>query len=310
MFNGLLHVNYIVSIITCLLVLTAALIVSPVSNPTPLTSFYVNNAVSIEPDVVKEQALGGVKAGTSTGKIPTTEGKEFFIFSLCTVLGAIFLASCTDSLTLLLGLELQSFSVYVIAAQYKGYEPSEAAGLKYYLLGALSSAIVFMGLGVLYMSTGSTNFKFIAELGQVSNDPVKYLGYTLILIGFTWKIAAAPLHNWSVDVYDAVPSKSASWLSLVPKIAIITLIGCVFGASINGQIATDNEFTSESTSSFAASLLILLMFVSILSLIIGSIAGLTQPRIKRLLAYSGILNVGFILLSIALQSDSGSFNGQ
>lgn len=188
LFNGLLHVNYVVSVITCLLVITAALIVSPVSNPTSITSFYV-----------APTAVGGKEdtseAGTSAGKIQTTEGKEFFIFSLCTVLGATFLASCTDSLTLLLGLELQSFSVYVIAAQYKGYEPSEAAGLKYYLLGALSSAIVFMGLGVLYMSCGSTNFKFIAELGQVSNDPVKYLGYTLILIGFTWKIAAAPLHN-------------------------------------------------------------------------------------------------------------------
>jgi NADH-quinone oxidoreductase subunit N len=104
-----------------------------------------------------------------------------------------------------------------------------------------------------------------------------------------------------------VPSKSASWLSLVPKIAILTLIGDIMTTvtampSINGQYAVEKPA--------GISLLALLMVVSILSLIIGSIAGLTQPRIKRLLAYSGILNVGFILLSIALQSDSGSFNGQ
>lgn len=310
LFNNLLHVNSVVSVINCLLVITAAILVAPVSNGawtsvrSSLRSWLITGKIQLNDN---NDSFARLNETNPQYKEAQTEGKEFFIFSLCTVLGAIFLASCTDSLTLLLGLELQSYSVYVIAAQYTGYQPSEAAGLKYYLLGALSSAIVFMGLGILYVACGSTNFKFIAEFGQVCDDPLRHLGYIFILIGFTWKIAAAPLHNWSVDVYDAVPSKSASWLSLVPKIAIITLISDLIIQVCSTYPAI--SITGSNQLVLTDVRLPLLFLISVLSLVIGSIAGLTQPRIKRLLAYSGVLNVGFILLSIALQAEMGYLNG-
>jgi NADH:ubiquinone oxidoreductase subunit 2 (subunit N) len=127
---------------------------------------------------------------------PVKDGfKERQIFILSTILGGILLCSCTDVLTFLLGLELQSYSVYVLAASERNLEPSEAAGLKYFLLGALSSALIFMGLILIYVYSGVTSISssLYTVSHSVDNNSI-YLGLILVLIGLFWKVAAAPLH--------------------------------------------------------------------------------------------------------------------
>lgn len=244
---------------------------------------------------------------------------ERIVFTLCAILGGIILNSATDFLTILLGLELQSYSVYILAASYRNYEPSEAAGLKYFLLGALSSALVFMGLAIFYAYSGSTNLETaFLMISSISNHGVNtessqgdailpYIGIILILAGISWKVAAAPVQAWSIDVYDAVPTRTTAVLSLLPKIALfsllIRLISMISTDSSLGNPADTNGFTLfiYSSSGSETGLQIIILVIA-LSLIVGSVAGLFQPRIKRLLAYSSVLNVGFILMGALLSN--------
>jgi proton-translocating NADH-quinone oxidoreductase chain N len=206
------------------------------------------------------------------------------------LLGSIILAMSTDILTFVLGLELQSYSVYILAGSTRSIEspeePSAFTGLKYFLLGAMSSALVFMGLGLLYLFSGSTslstNFSLAASLD--SDILYCYLGYSLVYAGLLWKIAAAPVHAWSVDVYDALPNRIAAIVSLIPKVAIITIL-----ARLTMSIMSCTSITG---------ILNINSTVICLSLIIGAVGGLYQSRIKRLLAYSSILNMGFILMVV------------
>ena len=232
--------------------------------------------------------------------------RERIVFTLCAILGGIILNSATDFLTILLGLELQSYSVYILAASYRNYEPSEAAGLKYFLLGALSSALVFMGLAILYAYSGSTNLDHAFLMISLNQNDIilPYAGTILILAGISWKVAAAPLQAWSIDVYDAVPTRTTAVLSLLPKIALFSLL-----IRLISLITTNNlDFVNNSLSNYInlyveVSVQIIIVIIA-LSLIIGSVAGLFQPRIKRLLAYSSVLNVGFILMGALLSNST------
>ena len=337
LFNGLSQSTLISGSIETLIIFIGGVLLAPAFS-TLFSRFSSNYLID----------LGGQETNTGL-EAPI----EYIIFTLCTVLGGIILCSSTDALTLLLGLELQSYSVYVIAAQYRGVEPSEAAGIKYYLLGALASALVLLGLGILYAVTGSTSFYTISSLilstselsetllssgglslsnNLLGSEPIAplgnivTLGFSLILIGLIWKIAGAPLHNWSMDVYDAVPTKSASWLAIVPKIAIITLIAeliirnegsvfagatpLLFSPSEISSLADVNTLPwpllspglSEAENILQSSLLNgstkLILLVAMLSMIIGSVAAINQPLTKRLLAYSSVGQLGFILLAI------------
>lgn len=243
---------------------------------------------------------------------------ERIVFTLCAILGGIILNSATDFLTILLGLELQSYSVYILAASYRNYEPSEAAGLKYFLLGALSSALVFMGLAIFYAYSGSTNLETaFLMISSISNHDVTtessqgdailpYIGIILILAGISWKVAAAPVQAWSIDVYDAVPTRTTAVLSLLPKIALFSLlIRLISMISTDSSAANTNGFTQfiYSSSGSETGLQIIILVIA-LSLIVGSVAGLFQPRIKRLLAYSSVLNVGFILMGALLSNST------
>lgn len=246
---------------------------------------------------------------------------ERIVFTLCAILGGIILNSATDFLTILLGLELQSYSVYILAASYRNYEPSEAAGLKYFLLGALSSALVFMGLAIFYAYSGSTNLETaFLMISSISNQDVTtessqgdailpYIGTILILAGISWKVAAAPVQAWSIDVYDAVPTRTTAVLSLLPKVALfsllIRLISMISTDSSQVNPADTNNFTQfiYSSSGSETGLQIIILVIA-LSLIVGSVAGLFQPRIKRLLAYSSVLNVGFILMGALLSNST------
>lgn len=236
------------------------------------------------------------------------------IVALFTVVGAILLITSNDLVSMYLSIELQSFGLYVLATIYRDSQSATSAGLKYFLLGGLSSGFILLGSTLVYASLGVTNLESIYLLMSTGTaQPIENnfiladlfnstsfvlfsnetpsIGLLLILSGFLFKIAAAPLHNWSPDVYDGVPTKVTSWLAIMAKISILTfLLDLVVGTSC---------LTSSSLSSMST----LMLIAALLSLLVGTVVGLAQSRIKRLLAYSTISHVGFLLLAIAINTE-------
>jgi NADH-ubiquinone oxidoreductase chain 2 len=240
--------------------------------------------------------------------------KEYSLIVLFSTLGSLLLLSSSDLISMYLSIELQSFGVYILASLFRYSESATSAGLKYFLLGGLSSCIILLGSGLIYAYTGLTNFENIYSLLSVysnfdlSNVTIGLtLGLILIIIGFLFKVAAAPLHNWSPDVYDDSPTIVTIWLTIMPKIAILIFLLEIISHSSNSlnligdyNLLIDNINGSITNYSIKT----LLLISSLLSLIIGSIVGLSQQKIKRLLAYSTISHIGFILLALLINSES------
>lgn len=254
---------------------------------------------------------------------------DYSLIVLFSSLGSCLLISSFDLISLYISIELQSFGLYVLSTLYRNSESSTKAGLKYFLLGGLSSCIILLGCGIIYSYTGLTNFESIYSVISTSNS-INYLaenslislnyvilglslGLILIFIGFLFKIAAAPLHNWSPDVYDEVPTIVTIWLTIIPKISILILLlelqyyGFTLSLELPSNISNILNIVSSSSAAAAninSILKNLLLISSLLSLIIGTVVGLAQSRIKRLLAYSTISHIGFILLALAINSES------
>lgn len=237
-----------------------------------------------------------VYTGNLTGESVRPTIPEYPLIIVFTTIGASFLVSSTDLVSLYLAIELQSFAVYILATLYRNSETATAAGLKYFLLGALSSAFILLGSSFIYAYTGLTNLDAISNLVSVSSsDSITQgviLGLVIMTIGFLFKIASAPFHNWAPDVYDGVPTIVTTWLAVMPKISIfillLTLHSLTEGVGLNLGDVTVNIWQA------------LLLVCSLLSLIIGTVVGLAQFRIKRLFAYSTISHVGFMLLALGI----------
>ena len=250
---------------------------------------------------------------------------QYSLIVLFSTLGASLLISSADLISMYLTIELQSFGVYILSTIYRDSESATSAGLKYFLLGCLSSCLILLGAVIIYSFTGLTQFESIYSLVSVSDTHSitqgLSLGLIIIIVGFLFKIAAAPLHNWSPDVYDESPTIVTIWLTIMPKISIVifilelyTQIG-IIGNSIslpevkeildsvniiNLNQLYQNILVSENTFNFLKNLLLI---SSLLSLIIGTVVGLAQTKIKRLLTYSTISHVGFILLALAINTE-------
>jgi NADH-ubiquinone oxidoreductase chain 2 len=276
------------------------------------------------------------------------EARDYSLIALFSILGSSFLISSADILSMYLSLELQSFGLYILASIYRESSDATSAGLKYFLLGGLSSCIILLGVSLLYSITGLTSFDSIYNLLSVfSNSSLSILdighidrkieifylseslyqglslSLILIVVGFLFKIAAAPFHNWSPDVYDDSPTNVTIWLTILPKISILLFLLEIYG---NISISLDSSFTnlilgehvlnlnslnelvSYSLFNFNPSLILKNLFLlsSVLSLIIGTVVGLAQIKIKRLLAYSTISHIGFLLLALALRTEQAT----
>jgi NADH-quinone oxidoreductase subunit N len=224
---------------------------------------------------------------------------EFTLLILLSILGMLLLISSYDLLSLYLNVELMSLSFYILAAYKRNSEFSSEAGLKYFILGAFSSGLLLFGSSILYGFTGMTNFEDIAKLNLkiISTlDIISSLTYNgafvsilFIATALLFKIAAAPFHMWSPDVYEGSPTPATAFFSTVPKIALLTLFIRLFFYTFYDFLPLWQE---------------LFLSCSIISMIWGSIASLSQKRIKRLLAYSGIVNVGYMLIGLASGTSS------
>lgn len=218
---------------------------------------------------------------------------EYFILILCAILGLLFLVSSYDFLSLYLAIEMQSLCLYVLAASKKDSSFSTDAGIKYFILGSFSSALLLFGISFIYGATGTTNFDNLSILfAEVSNqsflvNSLVEKALLFISAAFFFKIAAAPFHMWSPDVYEGAPTSSTIFFAVVPKIALFSIFLRLF----------QNIFFV-----FEDAILFVLIFFSITSVTVGSFVALKQKKLKRLLAYSSISHVGYLLLAFASNS--------
>ena len=222
---------------------------------------------------------------------------EYPLILLFVISGAVFLISTNDLVSIFLSIELQSYGLYLLSTIYRNSELSTTGGLIYFLLGGLSSCFILLGTSLLYANSGTTSMDslyVINNIGDINSltswYKSYYLSFSLLIfsIGFLFKVSAAPFHFWSPDVYDAIPTIVTTFVAIIAKISIfIFLLELVY-------------YTNNLLSNFSWTYALLIS--SLISLIIGTVVGLTQFRIKRLLAYSTISHVGFILLALSISS--------
>lgn len=229
---------------------------------------------------------------------------EYTLIILFIIIGSILLISSSDLVSIFLAIELQSYGLYLLCTIYRNSESSTSSGLTYFLLGGLASCFILLGISLIYVNSGITyldSFYIINNLSNILTEEelknvnwhlTSYIPYCLLLIsvGFLFKISAAPFHFWSPDVYDGIPTIITTFVAIITKISILILILQIVHYTNNFCIFTEFSWT------------ISLLLSSLLSLIIGTILGLTQSRIKRLYAYSTISHLGFMLLAISINS--------
>ncbi|HEX8254194.1 MAG TPA: NADH-quinone oxidoreductase subunit N [Thermoanaerobaculia bacterium] len=209
-------------------------------------------------------------------------------FALC---GMMFMASGVHLATIYVGLELMSLSSYILAGYFKNEQKSTEAAMKYFVLGAVSSAILLYGISLIYGVTGSLNLLQIATSlsTQVTNDALMF-GIMLLGAGLCFKIAAAPFHVWTPDVYEGAPTPITAFLSTASKAAAFAIFARIFYVGMH-------HFQLDWQNVLAA--------IAALSMIVGNLAAITQDNVKRLLAYSSIGHAGYVMLGIIAVSEMG-----
>ena len=216
---------------------------------------------------------------------------EFPLLVLFAALGMGLMVSATDLLTLYIGLELNSLAAYVLAAFLRTDERSAEAGLKYFVLGALASGILLFGMSLVYGFTGTTSFTGIRAVLSGEMGTGALFGVIFMLSGLAFKIAAAPFHMWTPDVYEGAPTPVTMFFATAPKVAAMALTMRVAIDAFGGQTGAWQQ---------------IVIFAALLSIVIGALGAIGQTNIKRLMAYSSINNVGFILIGLATATQSGA----
>jgi NADH-quinone oxidoreductase subunit N len=220
---------------------------------------------------------------------------EFAILILFATLGMMMMVSANDLISLYMGLELQSLSLYVIAAFQRDDTKSTEAGLKYFVLGAVASGMLLYGSSLIYGFTGTTNFDQLTYVFQSHNSKNEIsigivFGIVFILAGLAFKISAVPFHMWTPDVYEGAPTPVTAFFSVAPKIAALALLIRVMVGPFGGLVEHWQQ---------------IVIFISIASMTLGAFAAINQHNIKRLMAYSSIGHVGYALIGIAVGGEAG-----
>ncbi|HET6389493.1 NADH-quinone oxidoreductase subunit NuoN [Hyphomicrobium sp.] len=219
---------------------------------------------------------------------------EYPVLVLLATLGMLMMVSANDLIALYLGLELQSLALYVVAAFKREDVRSSEAGLKYFVLGALSSGMLLYGASMLYGVTGSTSYATIASaasMPEMASNIGLTFGLVFVLVGLAFKVAAVPFHMWTPDVYQGAPTPVTAFFAGAPKIAAMALL---------------LRFTQVALPGIASQWQQIIIFVAIASMALGSFAAIGQNNVKRLLAYSSIGNVGFALIGLAANNTEGT----
>ena len=218
---------------------------------------------------------------------------EYYSLILFSTLGMMLMASAGDLIVLYLGLELMALSTYVLAGFIRYDKRSNEAAIKYLLLGAFASAFLLYGTAMIYGLTGTTDIRAISDYivkNGLASNPVLTLSLMLFAVAFSFKIAAVPFHMWAPDVYEGAPTSITAFMSVGPKAAGFAVMGRVFMVAF-GSVKVE----------WAA----ILVPIAILTMGVGNIVALSQTNIKRMLAYSSIAHVGYMLLGIIAGTTDG-----
>lgn len=300
-YGGLFNVTTFTQSFNIFIFLVSAVIIT-------LTAFYPRKVYIQEYSGLNNLLFNKLVYNKKT--ISNKTGEQFRIIEYPLIItfiisGAVFLISSADLISVFLSIELQSYGLYILSTIYRNSESSTRSGLTYFLLGGLSSCFILLGSALLYANSGTTSLDNIYVMASISGnislsttyDPTVVLWYEpyyfhlsliILLVGFLFKISAAPFHFWSPDVYDGIPTIVTTFVAIIAKISILAFFL---------ELVYYTEYYL-----FDSSLKNILLLSSLFSLVIGSVLGLTQFRIKRLFAYSTISHVGFILLALSINS--------
>ena len=216
---------------------------------------------------------------------------EYPILIIFSTLGMMIMISSNNFLLLYLGLEIQSLSLYVVSSFRRDNYKSTEAGLKYFILGSLSSGLMLFGISLIYGSTGSINFEIISSMINYEGFfPGIVAGLVFLICGFAFKASAVPFHMWTPDVYEGSPTPVTAFFATVPKLAAVgVLLRVLFDCF--GQLVESWQQV--------------IIIISVLSMFLGFVAAIGQNNIKRLMAYSSIGHIGFVLMGVASGTDKG-----
>jgi len=288
-FNGMFVVTGF-TVFAQLLILAAAALVVLISadylkeNPGYSSSFALSEGSPAARDP-------SVKPKDDGGK---GQPSEYLVLLLLAVLGSMLMVAANDLLSLYMALEMSSLALYVLASFNRDNAKSSEAGLKYFMLGALASGMMLFGMSLVYGFTGSTGFEFLSALFaktglEVSKGVV--VGLVLIIVGFCFKLSAVPFHMWTPDVYEGAPTPVTAFFATVPKVAAFALFTRLLLHPF-GHLLPDWQQ--------------IIIFVSVITMLVGALAAIAQSSIKRLLAYSSIGHVGFMLMGLAAGNAAGA----
>ncbi|MBO6503704.1 MAG: NADH-quinone oxidoreductase subunit NuoN [Kordiimonadaceae bacterium] len=239
--------------------------------------------------------LGSAVAILIAGKFLSEHGIAKFEYPVLIVfatLGMLIMVSANNLMSLYVGLELQSLSLYVLAAMNRDRLRSTEAGLKYFVLGALSSGMLLYGISLIYGFSGTTDFDVLATSikGAESMSIGIVIGMVFLLAGLAFKVSAVPFHMWTPDVYEGSPTPVTAFFAAAPKVAAMALLVRVLINGFPGMVAEWQQ---------------IIVFISIASMLVGSFVALVQTNIKRLMAYSSIGHIGYALVGVAAGTQDG-----
>ncbi|NOX83781.1 MAG: NADH-quinone oxidoreductase subunit NuoN [Alphaproteobacteria bacterium] len=216
---------------------------------------------------------------------------EYPVLIVLAVFGMSLMVSATDLISLYMGIETQSLALYILAAFKRDSRRSTEAGLKYFVLGALSTCLLLYGASLIYGFTGSTSFEEIARIASMEGANVGLIfGLVFLISGLAFKVSAAPFHMWTPDVYEGAPTPVAAFFSAAPKLAGMALFARVLVSSFHGALGDWQP---------------VLAMIAVASMAVGAFSAIPQSNIKRLMAYSSIGHMGYALIGLSAGTAQG-----
>ena len=215
---------------------------------------------------------------------------EYPVLIVLASAGMGMMASSGDLISLYVGIELHSLALYVLAAYHRDDLKASEAGLKYFVLGALSSGLLLYGASLIYGFTGSMRFDEIAAYAAANESTGLIFGLVFLICGLAFKVSAAPFHMWTPDVYEGAPTPLVGFFAAAPKLAAMVLLARVLQEGFGGAVEQWRQ---------------VILAIALLSVFVGAFAGLAQKNLKRLWAYSSIANIGYALIGLAAGGEAG-----
>jgi NADH-quinone oxidoreductase subunit N len=271
-----------------------------VQDPTRGPLSVVSGAIAVDGFTVV--VMGAISASVILGALffdgymrrEEMQGPELFVLMLLSASGGAIMASANDLIVMFLGLETLSIATYVMTSMHRRRSTSQEAGFKYFILGAFSSAFFLYGIAMIYGATGSTNLVTIAEFlasNVLLRDGLLMMGMAMLLVGFGFKIAAAPFHSWTPDVYQGAPTVVTGYMAAAVKIGAFAALVRVFHLAL-GSYAVDWQPV--------------IYALALLSMAVGATLAIVQTNVKRMLGYSWISHAGIMLVGIQAANDRGA----